>query len=99
MNSKQRRKAERAGITIHLVCVREGVTEATHDVMFKRIGPGKYTCGGHSISFRPRHEAVINVPEKYFFFEESRRVCDDLSEIGWFMEYEYYMLWEYVRDK
>lgn len=97
MNSKQRRKKERAGFTIKLKYKKRGVTEAYHEVAFKKTGPGKFTCGGHTISIRVRYEPTF-LPERYYFFVEAVRICDTLHEIPWTMEYEYATLWEYMRD-
>ena len=98
MNSKQRRKAERVGIPMTLESKIKGLLEASLTVTFQKTGPGKYTCGGHNITVRKRHEPIFG-QEKFFFFEEASRICDDISEIKWTLEYEYDTLWVYVRDK
>lgn len=98
VNSKQRRKKERAGFTIKLQYKRQGVIEAYHEVTFKKSGAGKFTCGGHTISIRKRYEPNFP-PERYYFFVEAARICDTLHEIHWTLEYEYGTLWEYMRDQ
>ena len=98
MNSKQKRRALRQGVELVLHAKKPVVgKERTYKAIFKKVGANTYTCAGHTITVKKRHEPEGFKPE-YYLFEESRRIADTISEIRWTLDYEYYSLWRAVDD-
>ena len=99
MNSKEKRKQLRHGMEIVLKTKRPGLFEdRVHTVLFKKTGARTYTCAGHNITVKSRHEVGLGLKPEYYLFEESGRIADSISEVRWTLEYEFSCLWLEVED-